>query len=56
MGIYPFYKECKKVKNPGICEDSNQLLLCKEYNRLCVGRIIYKRANQILKKGKKIRL
>lgn len=56
MGRCPFYKECKKVKNPGICESEQHLLLCKEYNRLRVGRIIYMRADQILKKYKKIRL
>jgi len=61
MGICPFYKECKRVKNSGICEDSNQLLLCKTYNKFKKEMEIRERAKQIsdrqkLKKGKKIRL
>ena len=58
MGRCPFYNVCKKTKNPGICEDSNQLLLCRTHNKLIKERGIINRANQImkLKKGEKIRL
>lgn len=58
MGICPFYKKCKRVKNPGICEDSSQLLVCKTYNRLKKERAIRERAKQIFdrQKGKKFRL
>lgn len=54
----PFYKICERAKNPGFCESTENLLLCKEHNRLKKERGIINRANQImeLKKGKKIRL
>jgi len=58
MGRCPFYKECDYSKNPGICEDSNQLLVCKRYNKWKKERAIRTRAKQIfdLKHGKKIKL
>ena len=58
MGRCPFYKVCDYAKNPGICEDSNQLLLCKRHNAWKKERAIRKRAKQIfdLNHKKKIRL
>ena len=55
MGGCPFYDICPRVKNPGICESTENLLLCKIHNKLKKQYEIKERANQILKKGVKIR-
>jgi len=52
----PFYDICNRVKNPGICEGTENLLLCREHNRLKKIQEIEYRASQILEKGKRTRL
>jgi len=52
----PFYGVCDKPKNPGFCESTENLLLCKEYIRLEKIHEIKERADKILEKGKRIRL
>jgi len=58
MGRCPFYDICPLPKNPNFCESTENLLLCKTYNKLKKEREIRKRAKQIsnLKEGKRIRL
>jgi len=56
MNECPFYNICKLTKNNGFCNDSSNLLLCKEHNRLKKEFRIRERADQILKEGVKIGL
>lgn len=67
MAGCPFYNDnieksiCKLTKNVGFCNDSGNLLLCREYNRLKKISEIELRAKQIsdrqkLKRGKRVRL
>ena len=52
----PFYERCNRPKNSGFCESTENLLLCREYNKLKKIHEIEYRAEQILKEGVKIRL
>jgi len=56
MSGCPFYDICKRSKNPNFCESTENLLLCKYYNKFKKEGEIKVRAEQILKKGKRIRL
>jgi len=55
MSRCPFYNICD-TKNPGFCESTENLLLCKTHNKLKKQSEIEIRAKQILKKGIRIRL